>query len=393
MDLEQEKKRFENHKATLTDYGDIKILDFKNPESSDYRIRFLFEEKYCRLHITGDLGDLIASNYNNMRYAKFDDFVNDVGYFEGKIDCHSRPLYRFDEDTARKQLIEFFDDNGIETEDKDRRELLVYELMECFDDGKGLSDKGISMLTDYICDDYEAYSFGSKLGLVSTGILDLYMLAFKLAKKQLDEHEAGTKDLPDFDKNYLFRGQTRRFGEKVKNMRGDPMESNWEYGGVFFGCGDFSIIYSYNPVDKFVVYTDTVCQYTGRKEFTLDSGYGKKLFENDIVEIWQDRSIYGVRQSKSDGLVKVRGVIRQKNCGFYIDLNNPYNEDIFKSKGLEEYDRQFRKMVYLQEFTLYDEASIKWQREHNAHCIRNDIVIIGNIFDNPELLEVSACLK
>lgn len=50
-------------------------------------------------------------------------------------------------------------------------------------------------------------------------------------------------------------------------------------------------------------------------------------------------------------------------------------------------------MVYLQEFTLYDEASIKWQREHNAHCIRNDIVIIGNIFDNPELLEVSACLK
>lgn len=27
-----------------------------------------------------------------------------------------------------------------------------------------------------------------------------------------------------------FRGQTRRFGEKVRNYRGEPLESNWVYG-------------------------------------------------------------------------------------------------------------------------------------------------------------------
>lgn len=58
MNLERQKERFKNHVATLTDYGNIKILDFKEPGSSIYRIRFLFEEDYYRLHISGDLGEL-----------------------------------------------------------------------------------------------------------------------------------------------------------------------------------------------------------------------------------------------------------------------------------------------------------------------------------------------
>ena len=86
INLEKQKENFKNHVATLTDYDNIKILDFKNPKSNEYRIRFLFEEDYYRLHISGDLGELIATNYCNMTFEKFSDFVNDVGYFEGKID-------------------------------------------------------------------------------------------------------------------------------------------------------------------------------------------------------------------------------------------------------------------------------------------------------------------
>lgn len=78
-------ERFKNHKATFTDYGNIKILDFKKPGSIEYRIRFLFEEDYFRIHISGDLGELIASNYNNMIYEEFSDFVNDIGYFKQKF--------------------------------------------------------------------------------------------------------------------------------------------------------------------------------------------------------------------------------------------------------------------------------------------------------------------
>ena len=57
MKIEKQKENFKNHIATFTDYGNIKIVDFKEPETSYYRIRFLFEEDYCRLHISGDLGE------------------------------------------------------------------------------------------------------------------------------------------------------------------------------------------------------------------------------------------------------------------------------------------------------------------------------------------------
>lgn len=81
----------------------------------------------------------------------------------------------------------------------------------------------------------------------------------------------------------LFRGQTRRYGEKLKNFSGDPMPSNWVYGGIFHQNnrgGDFSIIYSYDPIEKHVVYADTVGQYTG-----VDDENDTPIYEGDIVKV------------------------------------------------------------------------------------------------------------
>ena len=38
INLEKEKKNFQNHVATFTDYENIKILDFKRPDSSEYLV-------------------------------------------------------------------------------------------------------------------------------------------------------------------------------------------------------------------------------------------------------------------------------------------------------------------------------------------------------------------
>lgn len=194
VNLERQKENFKNHVAKFTDYGNIKILDFKNPSSSDYRIRFLFEEDFCRLHISGDLGELIATNYNNMIYEKFSDFVDDIGYFEGKIDCHSRRIYTYDEDDAKddiKEILEEYDilDSILENDrfdlesDDEKLEEFYEDVLEDFSEKNGVGSKGYDALSKYIDDVWE---FASDIGKRDTGILELYMLAFKLAKEQIE---------------------------------------------------------------------------------------------------------------------------------------------------------------------------------------------------------------
>ena len=192
MDLERQKEHFNEHIATFTDYGNIKILDFKKPNSSEYRIRFLFEEDYCRLHISGDLGELIATNYNNMTYEKFSDFVNDVGYFEQKIDCHNRPIYTYDEELAREELLKmakkndwlFYSDKySFEDDEEEKLSDIIDDILYDFDSDRGIGSKGYDELSDL---ENDAFEFAYDLGKKETGILELYMLAFKLAKEQLD---------------------------------------------------------------------------------------------------------------------------------------------------------------------------------------------------------------
>ena len=185
INLEKQKEKFKNHVAKFTDYGNIKILDYKNPESCEYRIRFLFEEDYYRLHISGDLGELTATNYNNMCFKKFTDFLRDPDYFAEKIDCMSRSRYVYDEGLARQDLIE-----RIENEDKkeeilwdwDDVENYVDNVLWDFNDRIGIGSKGRDEIDNIFQDSFE---WVGDLGKESTGIIELYLMAFELAMKDL----------------------------------------------------------------------------------------------------------------------------------------------------------------------------------------------------------------
>lgn len=192
IDTEKQRIFFKDHVATYVDYGNIKILDFKEPNSSHYRIRFLFEEDYCRLHISGDLGHLIATNYNNMTYEKFSDFTNNVGYFIEKVDCHDRDIYTYDVDKAREELIELIEELDLKEElgqvydwetEEDSISDVISEILEDFSEDRGIGSKGYDVASKYISDFWED---AGRIGKQYTRILDLYMLAFKLAKEQVD---------------------------------------------------------------------------------------------------------------------------------------------------------------------------------------------------------------
>lgn len=191
IDLRVQKNHFKNHVAKFTDYGNIKILDFKAPNTSEYRIRFLFEDDYCRLHISGDLGELTATNYKNMTFDGFSDFVNNVEYFKGKIDCHNRPIYTYDSSKARKDIKEYLEERDLvddlleETYEEDIDSALD-EVLDDFDERTGIGKHGYDILSEIYTDVFE---YVDDFGKESTGILDLYMLAFKLAMEQVESRK------------------------------------------------------------------------------------------------------------------------------------------------------------------------------------------------------------
>lgn len=98
FNLELWKEIFRNHVAAFTDYGNIKVLDFKAPDNV-YRIRFLFEEGDCRLHITGDLSEF----YNSLAALTKEDayeIVKNIGREETDI----LDIYMLAFKLAKKQL-------------------------------------------------------------------------------------------------------------------------------------------------------------------------------------------------------------------------------------------------------------------------------------------------
>ena len=138
------------------------------------------------------------------------------------------------------------------------------------------------------------------------------------------------------NREILFRGQTHKRGEKVR-MDGAPVDGHWVYGGIFPGEGDFSIIYSSGPIEKHVVHTDTVGQYTG-----LTDKNGAKIFEGDIVR---------------------------------------------------HYNRADKPESYSQGVIYWDRRRCQWRRttvanDYNTFDVKADCIyeVIGNIHDNPELM-------
>ena len=195
MDLDVQKKMFADHVATLRDYGDIKILDFQKPGSNYYRIRFIFEEDHDRVHISGDLGELIAYNYAGLNFRNFIDCCRrDHIFFKIRVKCSSQPLYTYDRELAEKQLLQKTKDNYVldriadyfdVCEPEDAVKPFMEKVLDGFSDTEGICEIGERTLLNI---DYSSFDPIDEIGLEEgPDIFDLYLLAFALAYRQLQD--------------------------------------------------------------------------------------------------------------------------------------------------------------------------------------------------------------
>lgn len=138
--------------------------------------------------------------------------------------------------------------------------------------------------------------------------------------------------MENMNREILFRGK------HIHAMDGNEhLNGTWVHGYL----SDKDYIYDKSLEGEFLVDENTICQYTG-----LNDKNGKKIFEGDVV-----KDSAGVCGEVKFGLYAAGFSIPDTNQGFYIEFP---------------------------EESLYRKELGYWE---------NKAVVIGNIYDNPKLLE------
>lgn len=130
----------------------------------------------------------------------------------------------------------------------------------------------------------------------------------------------------------LFRGKHIHAMDSNEHLNG-----TWVHGYL----SDKDYIYDKSLEGEFLVDENTICQYTGLNDMS-----GKKIFEGDVV-----KDSAGVCGEVKFGLYAAGFSIPDTNQGFYIEFP---------------------------EESLYRKELGYWE---------NKVVVIGNIYDSPKLLE------
>ena len=156
---------FKNFIAAFRQYDGISVLDWRNRDgSSEYYVRYVFDEDKNRLYISGDLGDAVVGLTEKATLESLSGYINMVDYFVGKIRC-STDKYYYDPELAESELKDrLLDDAGLTEEEIYDRETLIKELLEILDLNGGWKFEGCDVTLEElreIDEDYVKWIYGT----------------------------------------------------------------------------------------------------------------------------------------------------------------------------------------------------------------------------------------
>lgn len=135
------KEHFAHHKATFNQFDGISTLDWRNKNgSSNYYVRYVFDEDRGCLYISVDLGSAVVQLTERATLQTLSQYIHMVDYFTKKFEC-STDKYTYDENAAKSKFCEFLFPEGEEftDEETEERQDCLKMLMENFSEREGVS--------------------------------------------------------------------------------------------------------------------------------------------------------------------------------------------------------------------------------------------------------------
>lgn len=182
---------FSHHKAVFRQLDGISTLDWRNEDgSSDYYVRYVFDEECCCLYLSGDLGSAVARLTERATLQTLSHYINSADYFMEKIRC-STNLYCYDAEIAKKDLTYYVQNylGSCEEDLSDRKIPLPKEfdvLLESLDerDGWNLTEEQKIWLSERCPDYWEwIYSAGQ---YIDTRVI-CWLVGLRMAYRQIRE--------------------------------------------------------------------------------------------------------------------------------------------------------------------------------------------------------------
>lgn len=182
--IEQEIREnwFKNHIATLEQHGDLEVLIWREPGTTCYSCRYVFDGD--KMYISGDIGAAVFWLTWKADVHSF--YGKHINYFYEKLEAYSGDRYDFNNEKAIKQLREWLKDMKEYVAEYDHN-----EMKELFDDVRNCSS-----YPDWIQIWNDRYDFLAEidpdcaeqlhdLGSEITARVQGYLIGLKMASEQL----------------------------------------------------------------------------------------------------------------------------------------------------------------------------------------------------------------